>query len=445
MKQKFQNYITHYNLCHPEDKLILAVSGGIDSISMLHLFIEYGFKNLSVAHCNFSLRGSESDEDEVFVKELANKNNFPFYTIRFDTQNYATENGISIQMAARELRYQWFNKLQIELNAKYIAIAHNSDDNVETFLLNISRGTGLKGLTGIKPKKDNIIRPLLFASREMLVNYCKEKNIEYRTDSSNSENHYQRNNLRNNVIPLLKSSFPEFSNNILRNIQRFGEITEIYEKHIQNIKYELFIINGDVVEIPISKLTEHKSLPSILYELLKDYGFNIEIVREIIESLNGNSGKTFYSASYRLIKDREKLIITEIPDNKSQLFYIDLDSANNQLPITLKFEIVENNDNFNIVRANNLAYFDADKINFPLLLRKWQHGDYFMPSGMSNFKKLSDFFTDNKLSLNEKENIWLLCNGNDIMWVSGMRADNRFRICDETKKVLVAKLVTSNR
>ncbi|OFX28169.1 MAG: tRNA lysidine(34) synthetase TilS [Bacteroidetes bacterium GWA2_31_9] len=441
MINQFNNYIYHNNLCQSEDKLILAVSGGIDSVSMLHLFIESDYKNLSVAHCNFSLRGSESDGDEAFVKNLADKNNIQFYTIRFDTQQYACENGISIQMAARELRYNWFNKLLNEQNAKYIAIAHNSDDNVETFLLNISRGTGLKGLTGIKPKNHNIIRPLLFTSREMIVNYCSEKNIEYRTDSSNSENHYQRNNLRNNVIPLLKTRFPEFSNNILCNIQKFAEINLVFENYIQQIKNELFIINENIVEISISKLSGYQPLPTILYELLKEFGFNIEIVNETIEALNGNPGKTFYSSTHRLIKDREKLIITSIPHNHNQVYYIDLDSENEKLPIEINFEIVENNENFNIVRSNNLAYFDAEKILFPLILRKWQHGDYFMPFGMTNFKKISDFFTDNKLSLNEKENVWLLCNGNEIIWVVGMRSDNRFRISDETKKILIVKTV----
>ena len=441
MINQFNNYIYHNNLCQSEDKLILAVSGGIDSVSMLHLFIESDYKNLSVAHCNFSLRGSESDGDEAFVKNLADKNNIQFYTIRFDTQQYACENGISIQMAARELRYNWFNKLLNEQNAKYIAIAHNSDDNVETFLLNISRGTGLKGLTGIKPKNHNIIRPLLFTSREMIVNYCSEKNIEYRTDSSNSENHYQRNNLRNNVIPLLKTRFPEFSNNMLCNIQKFAEINLVFENYIQQIKNELFIINENIVEISISKLSGYQPLPTILYELLKEFGFNIEIVNETIEALNGNPGKTFYSSTHRLIKDREKLIITSIPHNHNQVYYIDLDSENEKLPIEINFEIVENNENFNIVRSNNLAYFDAEKILFPLILRKWQHGDYFMPFGMTNFKKISDFFTDNKLSLNEKENVWLLCNGNEIIWVVGMRSDNRFRISDETKKILIVKTV----
>lgn len=441
MKTLFLNYINNNNLCQSEDKIILAVSGGIDSVSMLHLFIECGYQNLSVAHCNFSLRGAESDGDEEFVKDLADKSNIPFYTIRFDTQKYATENGISIQMAARELRYEWFNKLLYELNAKYIAIAHNSDDNVETFLLNISRGTGLKGLTGIKPKNHNIIRPLLFASREMIVNYCSEKNIEFRTDSSNSENHYQRNNLRNQVIPILKSSFPEFSNNILGNIQRFAEINEIYENHIQQIKKELFVTKNNAIEVSIAKLFDYQPLQTILYELLKEFGFNIEIVNETIVALNGNSGKTFYSSTHRLIKDREKLIITVIPHDNNQIFYIDFVSENEKLPIEINFEIVENNENFNIVRSNNLAYFDADKILFPLILRKWQYGDYFMPFGMSNFKKISDFFTDNKLSLIEKENIWLLCNGNEIIWVVGMRSDNRFKISDETKKVLIVKTV----
>lgn len=440
MINHFKSYIEINNLCRSDDKIILAVSSGIDSVSMLNLFLESGFKNLLIAHCNFSLRGAESDGDEAFVKNIADKNNIPFYSIRFDTQNYATENGISIQMAARELRYNWFHQLQNKLNAKYIAIAHNSDDNVETFLINISRGTGLKGLTGIKVKNENIIRPILFASREMLVNYCIEKNIEYRTDSSNSENYYQRNNLRNQVVPLLKSSFPEFSNNILGNIQRFSEINLIFENYIQQIKNALFTVNENTVEIPISKLTSYQPLPTILYELLKEFGFNIEIVNEVIEALDGNSGKTFYSPTHRLIKDREKLIITTIPHDSNQIYYIDIDSENEKLPVNFKFKIVENNESFNIVRSHKLAYFDAEKIEFPLILRKWQHGDYFMPFGMTNYKKISDFFTDNKLSLNEKENSWLLCNGNDIIWIVGMRSDNRFKIDDETKRILIVQI-----
>lgn len=441
MINRFKSYIEINNPCRSDDKIVLAVSGGIDSVSMLHLFLESGFENLAIAHCNFSLRGAESDGDEAFVKNIADKNNIPFYTIRFDTQSYANENGISIQMAARELRYNWFHQLQNELKAQYIAIAHNSDDNVETFLINISRGTGLKGLTGIKVKNENIIRPILFASREMLVNYCIEKNIEYRTDSSNSENYYQRNNLRNQVIPLLKSSFPEFSNNILGNIQRFSEINLIFENYIQQIKNELFTVNENTVEIPISKLTIYQPLPTILYELLKEFGFNIEIVNEVIQALDGNSGKTFYSPTHRLIKDREKLIITNIPHDSNQIYYIDIDSENEKLPVNFKFKIVENNESFNILRSHKLAYFDAEKIEFPLILRKWQHGDYFMPFGMTNYKKISDFFTDNKLSLNEKENSWLLCNRNDIIWIVGMRSDNRFKISEETKRVLVVKTV----
>ena len=442
MINHFNNYINHNNLCQPEDKIILAISGGIDSVSMFYLFLENDYKNLIVAHCNFSLRGTESDEDETFVKNLAEKNNIPFYTIRFDTQSYATENGISIQMAARELRYEWFNKLQNELNAKFIAIAHNSDDNVETFLLNISRGTGLKGLTGIKPKNDNIIRPLLFASREMLVNYCSEKNIEYRTDSSNRDNHYLRNNLRNIIIPQFKTSFPAFSNNIIGNIERFEGIYEVYENYIEKLKNELFTYSNNLIEIDIYKLLLQKPITTILFELIKGYNFKIEVVNEIIESLKGISGKSFYSQTHRIIKDREKLIITEIPKENNQLFYIDFNSEIEDLPIKLKFEIFDYNSDFQFDKSASIAYFDADKIIFPLILRKWNHGDYFIPFGMSGLKKISDFFTDKKLSLIDKENAWLLCNGKDIIWITGMRTDNRFRITENTKNVLVIKILT---
>ncbi len=442
MKERFIQFIKNQQLFEPDTEILLTVSGGIDSVFMLHLFYECNF-DFSIAHCNFKLRGDESDKDEQFVKQLAERYACAFYIKSFDTETYAEENNLSIQMAARELRYDWFEEIREKNNYDYIAIAHNLDDLIETFFINLIRGTGLKGLTGIKSKTNKIIRPILFAQRNEIIEYCSKKNISYREDSSNISTKYLRNKIRHEVIPLFKEINPSITETIIQNTIRFAHAEKIYSDTINQIKKIFVFKDADDYYINIQKLLEKGELKkTILFEILTEFNFSNKIIDDIVLSLDGTSGKKFFSSTHRLLRDREFLIVSPIKDKKENLYYIDEGSKEIKHPIHLKFSVVDNNDSFEITKDKLIAYIDYDKVEFPLLLRKWHKGDYFQPFGLPHFKKLSDFFVDNKFSINEKENTWILASGEKIIWVIGYRIDDRFKIISNTKKILIINFHT---
>ncbi len=417
------------------DKLLLAISGGIDSIVMLDIFSQLPFE-VTVAHCNFQLRGKESDGDELFVKNVTEKLSIPFHTIRFETQHYAESNNLSIQMAARALRYDWFEKLRVKLQYDYIAIAHNANDVVETFFINLSRGTGINGLSGIKAKTGSIIRPLLPFSRLEIESYSTKNDINFREDASNASDKYHRNRIRHHIIPEFLKINPSFLSTMLENIDRLNDASVFLKGELEKKKNKLITENENSIRIPIKQLQEEQTDTFVLYELIREYGFNSSQIKDILNSINNQPGQIFLSSTYKLVKDREALIISKLKQATVNSFEI-FEGINQTLePISLKLEILEKQVDFKPNRDENIAEFDADKIAFPLYVKRWEAGDYFYPLGMKNKKKLSDFFVDRKFSIIDKENIWLLTSKTEIIWIIGHRMDNRYKVTKSTSRIL---------
>ncbi len=438
--QKFQNIISNYYKVEKGSPIIAAVSGGADSMVLFHLLVESKIKFI-VAHCNFSLRGKESDADEQFVKSTCKEFGIKFLLKRFDTKAYAQSKKISIEMAARDLRYDWFSELSYKNNSAFVATGHHGDDAIETFFLNLSRGTGLKGLTGIPAKRGFIIRPLLFLSSDDVINYCKDKEISYRTDSTNLEVNFNRNKIRHHIIPLFKEINPSFFRTMQNNMTYLHEAWEVFNTESKRVKEEITAGIDDSLLIPISLINEHPQKRLILFDILQPYGFNSNELNNIIDGLTGISGKQFFSKTYRLIIDRYNLILLPRSEKDDQEYHINADETNISEPIKLKIRSFDISEDFKFSSDPNVVHLDADQLDFPLYIRKAEPGDRFQPLGMENFKKISDFFIDSKLSLIEKDNTWLLTNGNDIIWVIGRRIDNRFKIRTRTKKVLEIMLL----
>ncbi len=418
------------------DRILLAVSGGVDSMVMGSLVNRLGYAT-GVAHCNFSLRGNESDGDENFVRSWADKNDLPFYHIRFDTYSYAEEHGISIQMAARDLRYEWFHQILEKEGYDRLALAHNKNDLVETLLINLARGTGIRGLSGIKPGKDRLIRPLLFATRREILEYADHHHIKWREDSSNLTTKYTRNKIRHKIIPLFEEINPDFIHSVADTARRLAGAEEIFFRYMDDARETFMMRVGEKRVIPIHKLKRSPAGEAILYELLKPMNFTGGTVHEIMESLDNPPGKQFFSSSHRLIKDRDSLIITPLPRNEPEKrYYIEKTQTQVTDPVILHIKRFTRPEGFIIPDTRNIAVLDEDRITWPLILRHWKKGDYFIPLGMKGIKKLSDFFIDRKLSLDEKENIWLLTEGDQIVWILGMRIDERYKITEKTKNIL---------
>jgi tRNA(Ile)-lysidine synthase len=438
MLSRFTEFINNNQLFEPNHKVLLAVSGGIDSMVMLHLFEKSGF-NFGVAHCNFQLRGSESDDDEKFVRETVLQHGVPAFFQTFDTEEHAHVNSISVEMAARELRYDFFEKVRSDNDFDFIATAHHQDDLMETFFLNLSRKTGIKGLTGIKEKSGKIIRPLLFASREEIEKYASKYYIDFRDDSTNIETVFQRNFIRHKIIPLFNELNPAFKKNFFATVRNLKSVEEVFFKQIDDWKQKVIMENKEEIVIGIPLLLQVPFSEILLYEILAEYQFNSSVAEQVFQSLGTDSGKQFFSPTHRLIKDREKLFITELPNEEKRIYYIEKDDLELFTPFDITIEKL-GKDEFEIVKDSNLACLDYDKLEFPLLIRKWRQGDYFQPLGMTGFKKVSDFFIDEKIPLHEKENTWLLCSGQKIVWIMGHRIDNRFKITSETEEVLMIKI-----
>nr|MBA3704911.1 tRNA lysidine(34) synthetase TilS [Bacteroidota bacterium] len=439
------SYIKKENLFNPSDKLLLTVSGGIDSVVMCELFHQAEL-NFAIAHCDFQLRGKESKKDALFVKQLAKKYKVPFFCKQFDTAAYADGIGISIQMAARDMRYEWFEEIRKNEKFHFIATAHHQDDSIETFFINLIRGTGISGLHGIMSKQGRIIRPLLFTNKTGLEAFAKKHGLKHREDSSNQSDKYVRNKIRHHVIPVLKELNPVFENSFNNTIQRLRDVEAIYKLEVENKRSKIVIQGENTITINIQQLKNLNRTCTYLYEFLKPYDFNADTVESIFNSLDAESGKQFFSATHRLVKDRGFLKIEIRKFNfesgiSSFKFHIDKDQK--QLVVDglkLKFKLLFKLPKLNFQNPTS-AFIDLDKLKFPLEVRKWQKGDTFYPLGMKGKKKLSDFFIDKKLSLHQKENIWLLSSQGKIVWVIGLRIDDRFKITDKTKKIYFVELV----
>lgn len=437
MVQRFINEVVDRSLFNPNDTVLLAVSGGMDSVTMCELFYRAGYR-FAMAHCNFRLRAKDSDGDEVFVKQLAKRYNVPIHSVAFDTTEYATENKFSIEEAARNLRYDFFDKLIEQHKYSCVATAHHRDDAIETFFLNLMRGTGIVGLHGILQKNGKIIRPLLCFGRDEIENFIRVNNLEYRTDSTNATLDYKRNKVRHLLVPLFRDLAPAFDKTMQNNMKNIADVEMIYRQDVDKKRNEFIQVHQNGYKISMKELETLSPLRTYLYEFLYPFGFGQTVVSDIIKGWNNISGKRFFAKDYYLIKDRDYLFIYPLVlEDEDARYLIHDGDCRMDMPIRLEMSLLENSSliEFDFNKYN--AYFDRDKLSFPLYIRRWKSGDKFQPFGMKGKRKISDLFTDQKLSLHDKKNIWLLCNADDeILWVMGLRTDDRFKITSQTHNIL---------
>ncbi|MDR2233757.1 MAG: tRNA lysidine(34) synthetase TilS [Tannerella sp.] len=438
MLHQISTYINKHNLLQPGDTVIVGLSGGADSVALLHILKKLNYACIA-AHCNFRLRGEESDQDEAFARRVADSLRVHYLYKDFNTINYATDNHISIEMAARELRYKWFEELRIALDAKAIAVGHHRDDNVETVLMNLIRGTGIRGIRGIRPERDHIIRPLLETGRHEIIDWLRQQNISYRVDSTNLTDEFMRNYIRLHILPMLQKINPDVNETIARTARNLTEVEEIYTDYIINERNRL--MDKDI-RIDIAGLKQSIAPRTVLFELLKPFGFTRIISDEIYNSLTANSGKIFFApvSNYQLVKDRDFLLLTEKLPKDNTIYTLQANDSI-ELPIRLISKTVSVNSDFKLNKDKTIAYFDFNKLTFPLTLRTWRRGDWFIPFGMRGRKKISDYFIDNKYDRNKKEQIWLMCSDSDIIWIVGERIDNRFIIDKSTSISCIISLL----
>jgi len=426
-------FIEKEKLIAKGEQVLLAVSGGIDSVLMCHLFAQTHYP-FAIAHCNFNLRGEESDGDQVFVKALAKQLKVPFFSKDCDTKAYAKENKISIQMAARDLRFAWFEALSAKEGYAVYATAHHIDDAIETYFINQLRGTGIAGLHGLLPKNGKLIHPLLFATREDIMAYVEQNKLSYREDSSNKTSKYLRNGLRHKIMPVLEAMQSKYRSILMQNMERFSAAESIYLQKIEEEKQRVCKTEGTFVLVSIPDLIALENASTYLFEFIKPFGFVFSQAKEIVESIKkGQSGAQFYSSSHMLLRDREELIIQLIQEKPAEDFVLESEFGEIHYPLHLSWETLAK---CSIEKDEHIALIDFDKLKFPLKLRKWEQGDAFYPLGMHGKKLLSDFFIDLKLNQIQKENVWLLLSNEEIVWILGYRIDNRFRMTKNTKRTL---------
>ena len=437
--KNFVDFIEQNNLFNQGSKILAAVSGGMDSVIMVHLLKAAGF-NFGIAHCNFQLRDDESTGDEQFCLQLAQQVDVPFHTIRFDTLKHVADNKVSTQMAARTLRYQWFEQIRQQAGYSVIALAHHQNDAIETILLNLTRGTGIAGLHGILPKNGWLVRPMLFLNRDEINGLVKKLKVPYREDSSNASLKYARNKIRLEVIPRLKELNPGLEHTFQNNLNHFRELELLLDDRVTELKGRLFIRHEIETHILLKDLKELHPQRLLLFNLLQEYGVNETIVDDLISVLDKHSGKIFETGEFRLITDRDKLIITKKNDLPQHEVLINLqDKEVNYNGYKLN---ILHDDSPLIVKNNPLALsVDADLLIYPLTLRRWETGDHFFPLGMKGSKKVSDFFINQKVPLHQKNEIPLIINGNgEIIWIGGYRSDDRYKVTNNTKKVTIFEL-----
>ena len=430
--QRYQEFIKKENLFSPKDKLLLAVSGGIDSVVLCELCKQTKF-DFEIVHCNFQLRGEESERDEKFVRQLAEKYKVEFKVKIFATEKFAEENKMSIQEAARVLRYEWFDELLNPPFSTHLLTAHHANDNAETLLMNFCRGTGLHGLTGIPVSYGNIRRPMLCFTRDEIVQFAKENNLEFVEDSSNISTKYTRNLFRHEIIPAISKVYPQVNENLNDNINRFKEIEKLYKLAVSDIKKKLVKEKGNEWHIPVKQLMDYNNR-ALIYEIIADFGFTEKQIDEVIKLAESDSGKYLDSPTfnYRFIKHRHWFIISPVNSVDSRMIIIEKKDKN----VLFEEGVIEieklQTSNLKLQTSNNIACLDLKNLNFPLILRKWKTGDYFYPLGMKKKKKLSRFFIDQKLSKTEKEKTWVIEMDKKIIWVIGKRIDERFKMTDQT-------------
>ena len=457
MLDQFQAYINRYNLVAEGDKLILALSGGIDSMVLADLLLKTKVEFVA-APCNFHLRGDESDGDDWFVRKFAEKRGIQCFVKHFEAERYAANHGLSIEMAARDLRYGWFEQLRQQLGYDKIAVAHHADDQAETFFINLLRGAGLRGLKGMQPKNGVIIRPLLWASREQIRQYAVENHIVWREDHTNAESVYLRNKIRNQLLPVFDELHPEARQGLYKSLEHLSAENELYrellkEKLSQIVEHgsdvkrlpysaflDCFVPRNDAKRLSETKVPELVEGPTLSYQLLfewlRNYGFNTDQCHFIFEAMQTGIGNKYYSPTHQLVIGRNELQLSEIKSVSDEEIQIEVGQEEMTSPIHLRFSRFEKTSDFIIDKSPDVALLDADKIQFPLTLRHWRHGDRFHPLGMKGSKLLSDFFVDQKFTEVQKTNAFLLVSAADeILWVVGHRIDDRYKVTSETKSV----------
>jgi len=436
MLDSILKYIREKKLIAKGERVLAAVSGGIDSMVMADLLMKAGFLQ-GIAHCNFKLRGKESDSDEFHVRRYARRNNIPFYSVRFDTADHAHDKGISIEMAARELRYSWFEKIRIENGYDLVAVAHNLNDSAETLLLNLIRGTGIAGLSGIKPAGDRIIRPLLFASREQIENYARENRISFREDRTNSDTRITRNKIRHMILPLMKDINPSVLSAIVESGARAEEAFKIVSDHAEELRKSSIRYEKGDWYASTEKLKPFLDNSTLVLEVFKPFGITGSMVGALVKIISGRTGGQVFSESHRFLKNRAEIIITRRSIAETER--IEIPGPDDLLKCRcFKSVKIETTVSKNLISSDPLtACLDYDRIAFPLVIRKWEPGDYFYPFGMNSKKKLSDYFIDRKFSRLTKEKMLVVETDGKIAWIVGERIDNRFRIGPSTRKALI--------
>lgn len=429
--EKIRRFIEQEQLLDWKKKVLVALSGGADSVALLRILLHLGY-NIEAAHCNFHLRGKESDRDEYFVRNLCRKLSVDLEIVDFDTRAYAIQNKLSIEMAARELRYEWFGHIVSKIGTQAVAVAHHRDDSVETMLLNLLRGTGIAGLHGISPRNGWVVRPLLCVGRDEILDYLKTIGQEYVTDSSNADEQFLRNKIRHSLLPLMEEMNPNIRKGLMQTAINLSEVEKIYRTAVEQSRVRIFIPevlgNTGLCEgcIRIEALLKEPSPRALLHEVLSPYGFTVSQEEDLYRSLCGESGKKFTSGEWTLLKDREKLLLYKRSDKE-------------EIPC---FDIEERQNTSNIMwpRDPSVACIDADKVEHPLLLRRLRKGDWFIPLGMKGRKLISDFLTDRKKSVRDKESQFVLVDGDKIVWVVGERLDQRYRITEFTKRIWIVRI-----
>lgn len=429
-------HIRRYALCKTTDKILLAVSGGVDSMVMLKLFVDAGF-NVGVAHCNFQLRGDESVADEALVRETCDRLGVPVFVRAFDTGSHAAAHGISIQMAARDLRYEFFRETLEAHGYDLIATAHHFNDSIETALLNLVRGTGIEGLTGIAERAGKVIRPMLFATRGMIMQYAVAGKIAWREDASNTADDYNRNFLRNQVIPRLLEINPGFEQTFRDTHERLRGVAAITKVFVDDFRMAGVETRDHMLMIDMAKLRQTPAPAVLLWELIKIHGFNFDQCRQVLN--DHQPGKQFFSASHQLLVDRKHFIVEKIQPTVFQTLALEKGQRTaGEAPSVLSMQEVSADD-FQLLKETSVAQVDADQLQFPLVWRRWRAGDYFMPLGMRQEKKLSDFLIDLKIPFNAKADVTVIESAGDIVWVVGYRISERYKVTSDTKRVLVIR------
>lgn len=437
----FTHYIQKHSLITQGQKIILTFSGGVDSVVLATLFKDAGY-NFALAHCNFSLRDNESDGDEDFARSFAQQQDVPFFSIRFDTKEYAKQQKVSTQVAARELRYNWFYELLQTEKYDLLATAHHQTDQVETMLLNITRGTGLAGIEAIKPKEEKLIRPLLVASRVEVVQFAKAKKLKWREDSSNKSNKYNRNKIRNVVLPVLKGLNPKYEESFYNLSQLVGQYRDLLKETIAANTKGIINKEEDILKINKNALMALPNSHLYLYELLSPYGFNNDVITQIAQSIAGQSGAVFHCKLAEALIDREEIVVRAVNAEAKTIDFELIEGAKAFTFANKNYEVSSvPNSEYKIEQDNTIAQLDADKLQYPLKVRSWKQGDYFYPLGMRKKKKVSDFFIDEKITVFEKQEYPLLFSDNHLVCIAGLRVDDRFKITDKTKTVLIIKAV----